>query len=1651
MEESLRDDYSKVGAEAIGLMIDTSPALFSSVLRIIDRNLDSLEEFAVEILSLAPLAKCRLSEEEVGSICGKWLINRPPDHAGSRIARRILGSMNWGVLEDGQLWLPQNVHEECAETILKGHMTQCKGANSLIAKSWSAVSKLSSKLSEHEAVFDLFCWDVLLRLKLPSKSGHSSPPSDLVAFYLHIIQYSFSSPEFFLSDGLPYLYELISAGCYSAACVIIVRFISDFPLCVDDLVNIDGFLEYFDRLLHFGESSYAYQLIGGTNHFPGPVLRLLESAINYKLSEVCDESHLCAWGKLLCAKKLNEWNGDRNILYLIGVLVPIAFERDQHKIMGLLDCFRSTYASSIQRWKENAKGLLSWLGGDSELPPLIDTSNLGVSPWASFLLLKAEEICLSEFYKEYDVYMAKHMDYGLDQIVKKAGSKSHLPVALKHIRCIRWLDLCCTDGLYTHPVFPLACQHFAFYLFQRTSYFGSKVCRGRRIMSSDVAFMQVEKLQKQILPKAQNESEKEANNVALFYKAFSQWLRTPDIFDVEFRDFNTLLLDEQLQLLLIGDVCPFQFVDLNRLAEERINKKKVYSLTRHIGSFLPRKSYSGPTTITGLVQTVLKKTTYLPFPSLPLHEGLPEEPKIDISTASDPRRCIELCNMEINVINQAARTLLAARDKVEDLNTTYINEFAGLYADALTELSILLKCGNIFGYQCEKPVSVNVSVTASQYQTNIARSMEENRIRRSNELSTAYSHLVDSTSIHSARFEAIALSLSNLLQRADDTQKKHLYRSGHALFFHCASSLSSLEMTFLAVSKSFCSVFDRLGKAFIAGQPDCQREVMNLVLNGSHLAHMVVPHFTPECVPTPELLFIYSTLSSALRVKETSSAAFELMERLNINNINQRMSADHFAQLLPITFENAAMVSGQSEKYEKLCSSHFIQAMFYSFPDNLLSGLRLALSACDTGSTPVPIFSMIVQAFAADDVIEIARKPEYRATPILASDVIDVIRKQFVHSRRELSSRFFAIWSKYLPIVVQLCCFFEIQVVESSFDPDHSFAEAQNELDKTFTECCTLFGPLIEPLEMGISPWSPADYDAANLVVGAFVSLLKRLHEIYATHLPPGAENVEARLWQYYASKYIVLKRGGSHVHRILEDNVVRLCWQEFWPSMGDMSEMVRVMDEGASESGSLITQIVVRIPWPSIVQQQLNEVPEARYAFYGLLLTILSRCVARLSNYEICRASMPRLLASLQSCSWNYVKLDRLNSVSNWISRSFSPDVLADADEVTASFLTLFRRVCLFSTVSTNQQSLSQDECAKQAVYLKTNVNLMLRSTRDLEWMSAYFGNLIKATNEVMMSKAPTTDDLSCLSKELTAFLSTAIASKQKDLLVKTLREFLSTHPDSPLVLWLMRTTMDSVNAAYVGSALSIISTCIRAYFDRQNSNWGTVVNWVNLPDPLCRQRLFAVPKSDSDAGSDFLCLNTFILCSLHACTSASDETRVLQELLEYVTRIKPKNLPDEASFILIIEKLINLIVRQFSFNIRKGNEMMTNCIEWLHRVQSSEQSTSLFSMIGLSKKDAFPPRVRFISHVMELFLIQQTTSSEQPPRNAVNAPVLNSRVQDFKKLSSNKNYSQYESVILSIDRYFTLVQQYYIVHASELMHFCIKSLYSENFLQKL
>ncbi|CAG9533161.1 unnamed protein product [Cercopithifilaria johnstoni] len=1638
LDVSTRDHFYKVGAETIGILVDKHPYILQKILLFVDRNLDSLDEYAVEVLSMAPLSKCRLSVDDVGIICGKW---------------RVLGSMNWGTDENGKLWLQSEVHIVCADTLVKGHMAQCKATNGLISKSWNKVAKLASKVPDYEHQFDAFCWDILVRLKLPLQADTSNIQSvnDLAFFFVFVMQRSLLSVDEFLSSGLSLWSELITSGCYVGSVVILSRLMSSFPDAVTILISQEIFTQCLDRLLLYDLSSYAIQLIAGANKFPGPTIRLLGSAIAYHINENFSQVQLSGWIQLLCCKRPTQWNTDKSTLYLLGILVRTAFARDQAELLGIPELLQTNYDVLLQQWKDGSKGILSWFTSDDSIPPIIDSANLGVSPWASFALLLAEQKNHEVFYETLYQAMSKHPKNSLDQSVKKAASKSHLNIPIERLHFHRWLQFACIDNIKEHPVFPLILQNLAIHLYSYKVYWGSKFCFGKKYLTSSSSKSLFDELREKILPQMEYSSEK---NVSLFYKAFAQWLSNPEICDISFHAFNDFLLGHLLQFIVANDFHPWSdYININEIRKKISDEQKLYIFACHLRSLVVNPPVIQARNLTQLIAQFSKRSQALPYPMIRLHSTLPPKVPFDLSIASDSRHCLTSYASHLRAINEAARVFVGTKDQVEMLDDEYVGYYPDLYSKSTVELIIVLKCGTTFSRKCANPITSTVTVAASQYQTSVETKMKVNRQNRSDELANIFSKLFEQTSLHCANLESIVIKMHNYMEDVDSLSTvyaKLLRDAGRMLFYHSTSSITSLEMIFPAAADSYEFALAKLGKAFIADNPHEQHNLMRVILNGFHLAHLLTPCFTPHCVPPAELLNLYTSLSKAVRNPVTSSAALALLSQLDIKNAGDRLPPHQFSELMPVAFENLISISDTLLPLYDVCAKHFIHSVFHRFPSNFIDGLKLSLAACNTKSTPAFIFDEFIKKLGADKVDAMDTKPEHIIDTMTASTASGTVAIQFRKSRNELSTRLYDVWANYLPKVLHLAQFFLYSAASLSFDSERPTGKLESELRQVFENCTQVFGPLLEQFGPGLPPWSSADSNSAAVVLDYFISLMEQLHLLYDAYFPPGSENLITLFWRYYAEKLAFFTRGGSHVHQIIESRFINIPWHLFWPSLCDLSSMDKIMVDGAPESAPFITQIVVRIPWLPLIQYQAQQPLDAHRVFYSLLFSLLASCISRPSNYTICRASLPKLMNSLGPFPWHLIDLKQLKVISSRIASSFSSVVLVEQDDVTNAFFELYGRVCFLGTFPAD--IAAAEVCEKQSLYVRTQLALMLKNSDDRAWLKRFYEDQIKVVHNIVSSTGLASENQIYLSRELTSFWSEISDNKFLEGFSSTLLQWLEKNPNSSLVLLLMNTAVASLKMKQSSIGLQIIEKCITIYFGRMGlCEWNVVLKWAVLPDH-CGQILFTSPSSENNLFFLPLCANTFIMKQLMSLTSMNEqENALLRTLLDYVTTIKPRYVTNEAAFLLLVEKLQKLLLRQYNYSVTQGNQFLMQYLEWLERAYSDDKSSSLFSLIGFSKKQPYSIKIRYIFHLMNLYISQQTIAPNQPPRNIVNAPVLNCRIQSFKELCTYKHYIPFQATSQLAQPYFVQVEIYNISHMSALFAHVVRSLYNEKYLEEM
>ncbi|KAI6234126.1 hypothetical protein M3Y99_00847100 [Aphelenchoides fujianensis] len=1486
----------------------------------------------------------------------KFLVAREVTNQGSRFARGVLSGLDWGAEDD--LFLPQDVHARCAMEVVNAHKAHCKTRNSSIGKSITKSAKLLLKVSDPEQEFDRWCWSILIRLKIVPKPLANPPENDLTAFFVYLQEKCLSSPEMFVESGLNYWVELVNASCFYGAGVVLLKLVEKFPARVHLFTANEKFKAALDALFAADGTSYVHQFFNPNDRFPGPILRLLSSGLSHQFDKQANQTQL--------KPLLNGW-------------------------MQLLTCKRPTSVDGpttiLNAWKDAPKGVFSWFATPSP-PRLIESADLPHAPWASYLMLRAETEAPAhaKFFESLHANLAKHPKRELDEAVKRTATKVQWNIGVSQLPYFRWLEMCTQKAVRNDPfVFPLALQQLATSMLLRVKVGGKDSCFGDRYFASPSSKHLFDEL-----AKALAEAEKETNSGPLgsFFRATSVWIHTPSIYAPNFNNFHDVPMDFLLQRIFTGDRHPWvELLDMKGLRERVVAEANVFAGFCHLVHPAPPTSSSAahPQTISELFQHLQLTPADLKFfPVVPLHQNLPASGLLAFDDAQNAQVVSGRLNTAVEELVKIAKAFLESKDKIEVLNDEYGQKFRHLYTIQQTTLSVKMQCGSAFlAANCRRPGIQTVVVDdASRYDSEVAMAMNENRMKREN-LITELLQTLDNTAIISARIEFICWMLNAYSRQQAAFEPPPVYSAkGMEMMRDPVSnpvqnSGRCLSSSFPPLTNGIQCCLHHLGVAFIAEHPAEQMNLLRIVISGHPLD--VSEFFTPHSVSADELHKLYTELSSGIRNASTKEASMALLKRLDIQHAGQKLPPNQFSSLLPVIFENLASVAMDTPLHS-LCGTHFEHAMFHAFPHNFVSGLRLLLSGCDSHCVPLALFHSVVRHFSMDEFFANANKAISAAkctiSVELAGESVRVIAEQLKKSRHELSTRLFAIWVDYLGLVLKIADFFVRSIVCQQFNS----TLLPSTLHNVFLLVLTVWGPLLEPVgPSALAPWNPADQELANGVVGRFVELLAWLP--HSTFLPPSSECVEKLFFEYFARTLAALQRSGSsHIYPVFESKCVALNWTRFSPNLMDMAALEHVLVDGQPEAAPFLVDVIVRVNWRDVVLHMNGQPTDAHRAFYSLLLTVLSRIVARTSNYAKSRA--------------------------------------------------LWRESCCFTTtprsigLPADSADMKVDViAAKQAMFVHSHVHLLLRSKLSIEDQCRQYKELLDkcylqiGAASSGKSEKPDEKDLqqfAPIAKELIAFWPQISKDKHLDAFFHTMTQWLNDHPESVLLLLVMHVVMSALGKSAPQLGLKLLDKSVMTYFKRKLScDWQEICRWIRIPENM-KEWLYTTPSSDAGIEPRFLTLNAHLLNEMSRLSSAPEEERVMRRLGEYLQSIKPKHIQSEVSFVCVLEKYQRMVVRQYANGVPVGiaNEQMEVFISFLRKIFSEDKGVSLFNVRAMfSKKAAFPIRLQLLAHIISLYLTQQQTSLSQPPRQTAGQPVLCSRISAFRELQTERRYQEVEN----------------------------------------
>nr|XP_054752427.1 ectopic P granules protein 5 homolog [Lytechinus pictus] len=290
-----RDSCSKVGRELLASVALTHPFIITNIFSLIQSSMDVIGSMSVYLCSELPVHLWKPSVSDMSLLRG-WILDHSPDSTKNQLARLILSKLDWGYTEqEDELVLDISLHRKVAILVMEAftkHIAE-KSQGAFIAStiSWGISVVLGDVVN-----LDVWCWDLLNKLRLHSQDQPTSIPSASGGYHsktseargtslsserdfappdlngdptLYPVNKALSSKiplacyiavamtkaghdlEEFLTKGLEYLQNLISAGCYRMCIPLIGKIVPTFIAsgCQEYLLQSIKFVSLIEAIL----------------------------------------------------------------------------------------------------------------------------------------------------------------------------------------------------------------------------------------------------------------------------------------------------------------------------------------------------------------------------------------------------------------------------------------------------------------------------------------------------------------------------------------------------------------------------------------------------------------------------------------------------------------------------------------------------------------------------------------------------------------------------------------------------------------------------------------------------------------------------------------------------------------------------------------------------------------------------------------------------------------------------------------------------------------------------------------------------------------------------------------------------------------------------------------------------------------------------------------------------------------------------------------------------------------------------------------------------------------------------------------------------------------------------------------------------------
>ncbi|XP_011312078.1 ectopic P granules protein 5 homolog isoform X2 [Fopius arisanus] len=499
LSEKTQESCSKDARSLLSNLTSKHPSLLSDILFKLKDNFGAVGKLSLYLFTELSISKWIPRNEDIG-VLANWLHNFSLSSTESHLARLILNHLNWGLDDNGDLYLPLHLHYTVALLVVEltiKYVPNTSQNASIISEGVKQVSSIVRPQNTEQA-FSLWAWDMVARLRL-----HQLDQSNTVCrnsmvnpaeAFAHVPDVSVHSAMEVLRGGIVdtqpiahYVATVMTMNGHSVPLVCTYGFVS---LCV--LTCYDKYEHTLIALHHIvplfincSESLIKNGMFGCVIHwliaadrsyvkmaknliapeFPGPTIKyfgnMLEShLVNYERYALqSPEPFVRLWLEILVG--VPDWNRDQNVMYLMDIIIRAAFFHPLSRATAEA-IFEKLYLNlGTGKSSGSISSFLSWATGSGNSPSLLGGTTQSV--WLAYLVLTVEQQekeLKSGLWWEFRRELCHQSKPSLDAALKRACVKRKIPPFSSNCLAVyRWSQQA-LDTPMNHPLLPLLWQNF---------------------------------------------------------------------------------------------------------------------------------------------------------------------------------------------------------------------------------------------------------------------------------------------------------------------------------------------------------------------------------------------------------------------------------------------------------------------------------------------------------------------------------------------------------------------------------------------------------------------------------------------------------------------------------------------------------------------------------------------------------------------------------------------------------------------------------------------------------------------------------------------------------------------------------------------------------------------------------------------------------------------------------------------------------------------------------------------------------------------------------------------------------------------------------------------------------------------------------------